>query len=331
MNETPIKRYPEWEPLLTWIALIQAGSVGEASRRLGISQAAVSQRVKALELMFDTMLLDRTSRPARPTAAGHRLFEHATSLIKHADQMMDGVRRISRSKMHVVRLGCTDSFAAAGGSIIIRALSSAAREIHLWSGSTDQLEQSVIRRDLDLAITPMESELLEGIRKVRLFAEPFVAVLPASCELRRFGTLSDLARSLPLIRYTSRSRNGRQVDEYLARNNDLIGRTCQFDTTEPLLNLVANGLGFALTTPLCVWQARHHIPKLRIVELRQFTRDRKCYPALERTFFLSYRDDELGALADELRTLIVQTFTRQVNPEVVAALSLKNDAVRVHS
>ncbi|BBQ02426.1 LysR family transcriptional regulator (plasmid) [Burkholderia sp. SFA1] len=329
MNDIAKNRYPDWEPLLTWIALTQAGSVSKASRRLGISQAAVSQRVKALETLFDTTLLDRASRPARQTAAGKRLTDHASSLIKHADEMMNGVRRISHSKMNVVRLGCTDSFAAAGGSIIIRALSSSAREIHLWSGSTDRLEESVVQRELDLAITPMDGELLEGMKKVRLFTEPFVAVLPASFDAETFGTLDDLACALPLIRYTSRSRNGKQIDEYFARTGDKIGRTCQFDTTEPLLNLVANGLGFALTTPLCIWQARHHIPQLKIVDLRRFSRRGKAYPKLERTFFLSYRDEEFGGLADEMRSLIASTFERQVNADIVSALSLQHDAVTV--
>src|ERR1700744_3795999 len=106
MADAPPNRYPEWEPLLTWVALVQTGSVSEASRKLGISQAAVSQRVKLLEEIFGTSLLDRTSRPAHPTAAGDRLFEHATSLLRGADQMIEGVRRISRSRRQIVRLGC---------------------------------------------------------------------------------------------------------------------------------------------------------------------------------------------------------------------------------
>jgi len=315
---------------MTWVALIQSGSVSQASRQLGISQAAVSQRVKLLESIFGTALLDRSSRPARPTAAGDRLFQHASSLLGGVDEMMDGVRRISRSKMQIVRLGCTDSFAAAGGPIIIRALSSTAHQIRLWSGSTDMLESSLQQRQLDIAITPIDDEVVDGIRKVKLFSEPFVAALPASGDWKKLATLTDLSRSLPLIRYAARSRNGKCVEQYLTANGDTIERTCEFDTTEPLLGMVATGLGFAITTPLCIWQARHHIPQLKIVPLTDFHRKGVRYPSLSRTFYLSYRESELGPLADELRNLIVQAFSRQVNPDIVAALAFgKQDAISV--
>jgi DNA-binding transcriptional LysR family regulator len=208
MANTSSERYPDWHPLITWVALIQTGSVLGASRQLGISQAAVSQRVKLLEEIFDTLLLDRTSRPARPTAAGNRLYEHATATLRSADQMMEGVRRISRSKRQIVRLGCTDSFAATGGPIIIRALSSTAHQIRLWSGSAYALERELEQRQLDIAVTPVEGLCTEGIRKVKLFSEPFVVALPASREWDRLGTPTELSRSLPLIRYSARSHNG---------------------------------------------------------------------------------------------------------------------------
>lgn len=320
MASTSLNRYPEWEPLLTWVALIQTGSVSEASRKLGISQAAVSQRVKLLEEIFGTPLLDRTSRPARPTAAGDRLFEHATALLRSADQMIEGVRRISRAKRQIVRLGCTDSFAATGGPIIIRALSSTAHQIRLWSGSADLLQKELEQRQVDIAITPVEGPTTDGIKRVKLISEPFVAALPASGEWNRLGTLTELSRTLPLIRYSARSHNGKCIDAYLSSNGDVVERTCEFDTTEPLLSLVSSGLGFAVTTPLCIWQARHHIPNLKVVPLSAFRRKNKAYPALSRTFYLLYRESELGPLADELRSLIVQTFLRQMNPDIVAAL-----------
>jgi DNA-binding transcriptional LysR family regulator len=322
MTDTSSKRYPEWEPLMTWIALVQAGSVSEAGRRLGISQAAVSQRVKALETIFGTALLDRASRPAKATAAGERLFEHATALARNAEQMMEGVRGISRSKRRVVRMGCTDSFAAAGGPVIIRALSASAQQIRLWSGSTDHIEQSLEQRQLDTAITPVEKTAVPGIKRVPLFSEPFVVVLPTSFPVQRSGSLQEMARHLPLIRYSARAHNGKCVDDYLSANGDMIERTCEFDTTEPVLSMVSTGLGFALTTPLCIWQARHHIPQLRVLPVAHFVRRRAPYPQLSRTFYLSYRESELGTLADELRTLIVQSFSRQIGPDIAAALAL---------
>ncbi|WZB75367.1 LysR family transcriptional regulator [Achromobacter insuavis] len=58
--------YPEWSLLLTWVAVVQAASVSGAAQLLGLSQAAVSQRIKQLEAALSTELLDRSTRPARP-------------------------------------------------------------------------------------------------------------------------------------------------------------------------------------------------------------------------------------------------------------------------
>jgi len=47
---------PDWELLASWVAVVAAGSVSEAARVLGISQAAVSQRVRKLESILGTPL-----------------------------------------------------------------------------------------------------------------------------------------------------------------------------------------------------------------------------------------------------------------------------------
>src|SRR5215471_2284947 len=97
---------PNWDLLTTWVAVVEAGSISEAARRVNLSQAGVSQQIKQLETLLGTTLLDRTTRPALPTAAGQRLFEHATELLPRARQMADSVRNLSRAKRTVVRFGC---------------------------------------------------------------------------------------------------------------------------------------------------------------------------------------------------------------------------------
>lgn len=84
---------PDWELLASWVAVVETGSVSEAARVLHISQAAVSQRVKQLETILATPLLDRTTRPAQLTPAGRHLFEHAKDLLRRARQMVESVRR----------------------------------------------------------------------------------------------------------------------------------------------------------------------------------------------------------------------------------------------
>lgn len=312
---------PDWELLASWVAVIETGSVSDAARLLHISQAAVSQRIKQLETIFSTSLLDRSTRPAQPTAAGQRLFENAKDLIMRADQMMESVRSVSRAKRMIVRFGCVDSFAATVGPLLIKALSSSSHQIRLWSGITPTLEGLIEGRQLDLAVTTSVSSL-SGISRVQLFTERYLAVVPATFEVSKLGSLLDLSRHLQFIRYSARSLIGQQIDEYLQRTGDALERTCEFDATDPLLSLVASGMGFALTTPLCIWQSRQYLPGIRIVPLSSFTRQGRPYPDMTRSFHLAYRQGELGTLPNEVRDLVRIAVRKHISAEIGSNLGL---------
>ncbi|MGY6272015.1 LysR family transcriptional regulator [Achromobacter denitrificans] len=327
MNDKSRARYPDWELLESWVAVVEAGSVSEAARRLKISQAGVSQRIKAIESLLDTILLDRSTRPARPTSAGQRLFEHATAILQSADQMVEGVRSVTRAKRVVVRLGCVDSFAATIGPIIIRALAGTSQQIRLWSGITPTLDAQLDARQLDMAVTTTGMGAAAGVRRRKLFSEPYVVVLPKDFTIGRPGSLTELSRHLRFIRYSARSVIGQHVDNYLTAHADSIERTCEFDATDPMLSLVAAGLGFAITTPLCIWQSRHFVPDIRVMPLCNFSRHGRPYEALTRTFYLGSRENELGSLPNDMHELLCQAYERQVSRDIAKALSLKPEQV----
>ena len=92
---------PAWVQLITWVAVVETGSVSAAASRLGVSQASASQHVRQLESFYGVELLDRSTRPGKPTSAGQRLLEHATQLLSLADEMAHGVRSFDT---HVARL-----------------------------------------------------------------------------------------------------------------------------------------------------------------------------------------------------------------------------------
>lgn len=327
MNLRDEQTRPDWELLTSWIAVVETGSVLKAARLLEISQAAVSQRVKQLEKIFATQLLDRSTRPAQVTSAGQRLFENAKDLIARADEMVENVRSVSRAKRMIVRFGCVDSFAATIGPVLIKALSSSSHQIRLWSGITPAMDGLLAARQLDLAVTT-STGTTTGIARARLFDERYYVVLPAKFETARLGTLTDVSRHLQFIRYSSRSLIGSQVDEYLQHTEDALERTCEFDATDPLLSLVASGMGFALSTPLCIWQSRQYVPGIRIVPLSSFTRKGRPYPGLARTFHLAYRQAGLGTLPGEVRDLVRTAVRSRISAEIGRHLGLGKDVLR---
>src|ERR687890_2330677 len=61
--------------LLAFIAVAQERSFTKAAAKLGVSQSALSQTIKALEERLKLRLLTRTTRSVAPTEAGLRLLE----------------------------------------------------------------------------------------------------------------------------------------------------------------------------------------------------------------------------------------------------------------
>jgi len=323
-----VAQYPDWELLASWVAVVEAGSISDAAKRLDVSQAGVSQRMKVLESLLETELLDRSTRPARPTSAGQRLFEHATAILQSADQMMEAVRSVTRARRVVIRLGCVDAFAATIGPLIIRALTGTSRQIRLWSGITPTLDALLDARQLDMAVTTTGISSAPGVRRQKLFSEPYFVVLPKGFVVKGQTSLTNLSQQLPFIRYSARSVIGRHVDTYLMAHADNIERTCEFDATDPMLSLVAAKLGFTLTTPLCLWQSRHFVPDIQVVPLSHFSRYGRPYEPLQRTFYLGSREHEIGSLPNEMHALLCQAYEKQVSRDIAQALALKPEQIR---
>jgi DNA-binding transcriptional LysR family regulator len=320
---------PGWDQLISWVAVVEAGSISQAARRLGISQAGVSQHIKQLETHFATPLLDRTTRPAHPTASGQRLFEHASALLRQAAEMTESVRHLSRAKRSIVRLGCVDSFAATVGPQLVRGMAGTMHKVRLSSGLAPALNSQFEQRQLDLLVTNSDLAGVALVQRQAMLSEQYLVALPAGQAFEPLGTIRELSRRLQLLRYSARSVLGCHIESYLQSMDPGIERTFESDATDAMLSLVSAGLGFAITTPLCIWQSRHFAPSLRILPLTAFTRAGKPYPALQRSFFLTYREGELGNLPQQVLD-IVRVASRDIAAQIVATLRIDKHALTVH-
>lgn len=70
------------------VAVVDTGSFTDAAIELGVSQAAVSRTVLALEKVLSVRLLHRTSRTVTPTTAGVQVLARARLLLADADELV---------------------------------------------------------------------------------------------------------------------------------------------------------------------------------------------------------------------------------------------------
>ncbi|MFJ6215724.1 LysR family transcriptional regulator [Streptomyces sp. NPDC092296] len=78
----------ELKHLRCLVAIMDTGSFTDAARELGISQAAVSRTLAALESLLGVRLLHRTSRSIAPTATGVQALARARVLLAGADRLV---------------------------------------------------------------------------------------------------------------------------------------------------------------------------------------------------------------------------------------------------
>jgi len=309
--------------LQAFVAVCETGSMTGAAKQLGVSQSAISQSIASLERDQGLVLLDRESRPPRPNMAGRALFELAGPLIEHAQTVGARLGDVSHTGKMPVRLGCVDSFAATVGPELIRAVSHSERQISMWSGLTPGLSKQLHDRELDIAICTQTILTDPRIVEVPLFAESFVVVVARRYLSAHPGTdWRGLTAAMPLIRYTSRSVIGQQIERFAKHLGIDSPRRYEFDATDPLLSLVAAKVGFAITTPLCLWQARQYLDDIAVLPLPPGRLSR-------RDFFLLHREGECEQFAGDIVRLTRGVLDNAIRPGLVRALpDLSEDALR---
>ncbi|GIL38766.1 LysR substrate-binding domain-containing protein [Roseiterribacter gracilis] len=77
-------------------AIAEAGSITSGAERSGLALAAASARVKAMEEMLGTPLLERGRRGVRLTGAGEALLRHARAVLAQVEQMRGELRDFAR-------------------------------------------------------------------------------------------------------------------------------------------------------------------------------------------------------------------------------------------
>ena len=290
-----------------FVAVCDTGSMTAAARAVGSSQPAVSQAVAALEQCLGTVLVERQARPLRPSAAGDVLLARARSLLADAHLMTEAVRRAAAQPLSVLRLGLVDSFAMTVGPALIADLQREAQDVRVWSGLTTQLERHLLNRELDVLVSAKPLDELSGVRNRRILREPFVIAQPRRRAGARSVDLRALARSSTLIRYSLRSITGVQVERYLRGIGIEAPRRMEFDGSESVLAMVQEGIGWTITTPLCLLQAHADFTRVDLSPLP--------LPAPQRALHLVTRDGmsraRVDAMMRRIRRLLRQRMERE--------------------
>ncbi|MEJ2623775.1 MAG: LysR family transcriptional regulator [Pseudolabrys sp.] len=77
--------------LEAFITVVETGSIVGAAAKLNVTQPAVTRRIQNLEAQLGTALLDRQSKPLKPTQEGRDAYEHGRRVLRSFEDLRAGV------------------------------------------------------------------------------------------------------------------------------------------------------------------------------------------------------------------------------------------------
>lgn len=194
------------DALRVFVRVAELASFTRAAEQLGLSKAAASTRVRALEAELGVRLLQRTTRAVRTTPDGEQLLPRAKRLVADAEELA-AVFQSDRSLRGMVRVDAPIVFAR---DLIIPRLGellAAHPHLEIQLSTTDR-RVDVVREGFDLVLS-IGRLAPSGLISQRL-GELAMASCASPAYLERYGTprtIEELDRHL-IVHYALRFGSG---------------------------------------------------------------------------------------------------------------------------
>lgn len=181
-------------------------NISRASRRLGISQPALTKQIQELEDRVGVRLFDRDTQKIDVTEAGRAFVAEAVQSLFYRDRAIEAARAVSRGAEAVLNVGLSQYLDPLLSSAItaVHLPMHPNLHVHIHSGLSPDLTQKVATGALDLAVVAAVGESKQ-ITATPLSSAPLYILLERSSPLThdRGITLSQLAE-IPWILFDHR-------------------------------------------------------------------------------------------------------------------------------
>ncbi|MBU9616739.1 LysR family transcriptional regulator [Burkholderia multivorans] len=160
-------------------AVVRCQTLSQAAAELGMTQPAITRRVQNLEEALGVTLLDRNTKPPRPTDIGRQVFDQCRAILREVDALRE-LTAARRPPAGAFRIGITQGLGERMLPELIARLASrwpalATQVTTTWGGV---LVERIARRELDAALVFLAREMVlpPAVEGERLLATRLVAI-----------------------------------------------------------------------------------------------------------------------------------------------------------
>lgn len=249
--------------LESFLTVVDEGSFAEAARTLGLTPAAVAQRIHALEADIGMPLLVRAGRTMRPTEAGVAILQTGRRIIREVGELQ--TLAAGRAVAGELRIGAISTAITGILPPVLKRLVKAAPQLDVYvvPGVSADLYRLLNDGEIDAAIVVRPQFAFPKALDWRpLRTEKLIFIGPG--HLVGDDPL-ELLRTEPFIRYDRHNWGGRLVESYLRRTRIKPHDRLELDALDAIAVMVDQGLGVSLVPDWAPpWPAAISIRKLAL-------------------------------------------------------------------
>lgn len=257
---------------LKWLEVFQlaarSGSVQAVAKETGLSVSTVSHHIRALEGALGVSLLDHGRRPMGLTPAGAAFLRDIDAALRLLRKAEREAQTGALSETRALSLALIEDFDSEIGPELAQVLTAAMPSCifrHLTRPSHEIL--ALLRsQDLDIGIATRPQFDQPDLIERPLLRDPFVLAVPQS-QSQNIAPEDYLAghAALPLLRYARSQIIGAQIEAQLRRLRRDLPNRFEFESNQSIMGIVAEGGGWAVTTPLNYMRARRFHPQIDLI------------------------------------------------------------------
>jgi LysR family transcriptional regulator for metE and metH len=247
--------------------IAEQGGVTRASKRLFLTQSAVSHQLLELERRLGTALFHRAGKRMVPTAAGQRVLSCARSALGELQQLEEDLRRIAEGQEAVIRLSTECYTCYHWLPPMLRQFQQRFPrvDVQIVAEVTREPIPALLDGKIDLAIVHRAPED-ERLSYTQLFKDELVLVVPSGHRLakKRYVDPAELAEE-HMIFYGVPLRDVTFYQEVLVPAGVVPRKISHIQLTEAMVELVRAGVGL---TVLARWAVAPYLADGRVVGVR---------------------------------------------------------------
>lgn len=173
--------------------------MGRAAERLSISQPALSQQIRQLELELEVILFQRQGRRLQPTLAAQTLYSHALPLLTGLERTREAMRSFRGQSSRSLAIGVLQTVNASLVPMLLERLRDTQPQlvVQLYELSGIDIERRLLTGTLDVGISFLPPRQ-PGLHSLLLYEDELQVVMRDEHPLREFRKVSlAQAASLP--------------------------------------------------------------------------------------------------------------------------------------